>query len=247
MRAGPAAQAGSKPQSAGRELRIGGLTPFTSIDFPGRLSAVLFVQGCPWRCSYCHNPHLQQRTIQPALPWSAALSWIKRRVGLIDGVVFSGGEPTIDPMLEGAIVDVRALGLAIGLHSAGIHPRRLQAVLPLIDWVGLDVKSPLNAPDLYDRITGRHDSAAGVMDCLQAILDSGKAYEVRTTAHPAWLDDALLLRLGQDLAQRGVRHYVLQIARPVSPTMASAPGHYPAAETLAHLQNLFERFELRRG
>lgn len=231
-----------------RELRLGGLTPFTTIDFPGKLSAVLFVQGCPWRCGYCHNPHLQARTTAPALAWSDTLAWLSRRVGLIDGVVFSGGEPTVDPMLESAITEVRALGFAIGLHSAGTHPRRLKAVLPLIDWVGLDVKAPLDDPSHCDHITGRKNSAAGTIECLEAVLASACAYEVRTTAHPLWLDDTALQRLGSDLARRGVQHHVLQIARPTEhSTPPPVPDSYPAPDTLAHLQTLFRRFEVRRG
>jgi len=247
LRAVPAIEAGAASPDAGRELRIGGLTPFTSIDFPGRLSAVLFVQGCPWRCGYCHNQHLQNRMAQPAMGWKDTLAWLTRRVGLIDGVVFSGGEPSVDPMLQSAMADVRALGLAIGLHSAGTHPRRLRAILTQVDWIGLDVKAPLNEPELYDRITGRPNSAAGVNRCLQTVLASSKTYEVRTTAHPSWLDDAALLRLGRDLAQRGVSHYVLQIARAAGPSAPTPLAHYPAAETLAQMQDQFDHFQVRRG
>ena len=145
---------------APRELRIGGLTPFTSIDFPGRLSAVIFVQGCPLRCGYCHNPHLQQRKSASEMRWTPLLEWLHKRTGLLDGVVFSGGEPTVDPMLKEAIMQVRALGFSIGLHSAGTHPRRMREVLPHIDWIGLDIKAPLDDVTKYERIAGARASAA---------------------------------------------------------------------------------------
>ena len=122
-------------------LRVGGLTRFTSIDYPGKLSAVVFVQGCPWRCGYCHNPQLQSRDEAAGPSWSEVMAWLPRRVGLIDAVVFSGGEPTLDPALGAAMDEVRALGLAVGLHSAGIYPRRLRELLPRLDWIGLDVKA----------------------------------------------------------------------------------------------------------
>lgn len=241
----PGAPSGSVRKA--RELRVGGLTPFTTIDFPGKLGAVVFVQGCPWRCGYCHNPHLQPRAAAPALTWPAVLDWLARRVGLLDGVVFSGGEPTADPELGSALRDVRRLGFAVGLHSAGTHPRRLQALLPSIDWVGLDVKAPLDTAAAYARITGVPGSAGAVSGCVQAVLASGVAYEVRTTIHPSWLDDLALLRLGRDLAGRGVSSYALQLARSEEGAALPVADAYPAPATLAELASLFDRFELRRG
>ena len=82
-----------------RLLKVGGVAPFTATDYPGQLAAVLFVQGCPWRCGYCHNTHLQPRTREGAVSWAKVMSFLARRVGLIDAVVFSGGEPTSDPAL----------------------------------------------------------------------------------------------------------------------------------------------------
>src|SRR5690606_13375313 len=101
----------------------------------------IFVQGCPWRCGYCHNPHLQARTPHSPISWTDTLALLHRRQGLIDAVVFSGGEPTMDPGLADAMHETRALGFKIGLHSGGTHPERLTSVLPLIDWIGFDVKA----------------------------------------------------------------------------------------------------------
>ncbi len=229
----------------GRELRIGGLTPFTSIDFPGRLSAVIFVQGCPMRCCYCHNPHLQQHAGSGSLHWREVRSWLATRTGLLDGVIFSGGEPTVDPMLEAAIADAKALGLAIGLHSAGTHPRRLQRLLQLIDWIGLDVKAPLNDARAYERISGMIGSATKAATCVQHVLDSGVDYEIRTTAHPLWMDDAMLIRLAEDLQARGARRFVVQIARATPNQIAPLSLDYPCAAASARLHSMFDSFELR--
>ena len=84
-------------------LELGGFTPLSTVDWPGRLAAVAFVQGCPWRCNYCHNPELQQRGRPNGPRWSSVLETLSRRVGLLDGVVFSGGEPTTDPQLAQAV------------------------------------------------------------------------------------------------------------------------------------------------
>ena len=206
-------------QPRDRSLRVGGLVPFTTVDFPGRLSAVVFVQGCPWRCGYCHNRHLQGRADtrfnRDALDdrWRSTLAWLGCRQGLLDGVVFSGGEPTADPALRDAVVDVQHQGYAVGLHTAGTHPRRLVGLLPELEWVGLDIKAPLNQSPLYDRITGRRGSALLAAEALALVQASGCDYEVRTTVHAGWLDPETLQSMAADLAARGVRRWVLQPAR----------------------------------
>lgn len=190
-----------------RQLVVGGVTPFTTIDFPGRLAAVVFCQGCPWRCSYCHNPHLLPRG-PGARPWPDVLAWLETRRGLLDGVVFSGGEPLLQRGLAAALADVRALGFATALHTAGIYPERLAEALPLVDWIGFDVKAPF-------------DDYASIVDCdggraarraLELLLDSGVAHEIRCTVPPE-LDAAALERMSAELAGLGVAHLVRQTCR----------------------------------
>jgi pyruvate formate lyase activating enzyme len=190
-------------------LRVGGIVPFTATDFPGKFAAAVFIQGCPWRCGYCHNPHLQPRR-RGQHDWSAVSSLLQRRAGLLDGVVFSGGEPTIDPALPAAMAEVRAMGLAVGLHTACIYPRKLEAVLPLVDWVGFDIKAPF---DQYDKVTGVAGSAEPAQRCLDMIVASGVAHECRTTWHPALLTETDVEELAEELADRGVRHYAVQMFR----------------------------------
>ena len=84
-------------------LNVGGLTPFSTTDYPGMLAAVVFCQGCPWRCDYCHNPHLLPRKHPGGVEWSQVRDLLLRRQGLLDAVVFSGGEPTLQKELLGAI------------------------------------------------------------------------------------------------------------------------------------------------
>jgi pyruvate formate lyase activating enzyme len=191
-------------------LRIGGLTPLSTTDWPGMLAAVVFCQGCPWRCRYCHNPDLIPSRGETEIPWSEALAFLHRRKGLLDAVVFSGGEPTLQAALPDAIREVRALGFKIGLHTGGMYPQKLDAVLPLVDWVGLDVKAPFAE---YPRITGTPGSGARALAGLQRVLDSGVRHEIRTTVHPALLSDTDLADMARDLAAHGARHYVIQAFR----------------------------------
>lgn len=192
-------------------LRIGGLAPLSTTDFPGRLAAVIFCQGCAWRCAYCHNPHLLPRRGAHEMRWQTIVSFLQRRRGLLDAVVFSGGEPTLQAGLAAAMREVKAMGYKVGLHTAGIDPPRLRAILPFVDWVGLDIKA---AFDDYTGVTGATHSGRRARQSLAALLESGVAYEVRTTVHPRLLPAANLLSLATDLAGCGVRQYAVQEYRP---------------------------------
>ncbi|WP_137939020.1 anaerobic ribonucleoside-triphosphate reductase activating protein [Chitinivorax sp. B] len=188
-------------------LLIGGLTPFTTVDYPGYLAAVVWVQGCPWRCRYCHNPHLQVRGKASALVWEEVYDFFEQRVGLLDAVVFSGGEATVDKALPAAMQILKTLGYRIGLHTAGAYPDRLAVALPLCDWVGLDVKA-LWAD--YDALTATPGSAMAARDSFALVQRSGVPYQIRTTVHDAWLPPDKLEQLKCELASQGVKEHVLQ-------------------------------------
>lgn len=193
-------------------LVVGGLAPFTTIDFPGHLAAVVFCQGCPWRCGYCHNPHLLP-TAGPmkrgAKPWPDILDWLETRRGLLDGVVFSGGEPLLQRALPAAAAAVRRLGFAVALHTGGAYPERLRQLLPLVDWVGFDVKT---AFDDYGRVTGV-DSGAAALASLKHLLSSGVANEIRCTVDAEYLGEVEMGRMARQLHAAGVRRLVLQSCR----------------------------------
>ena len=191
-------------------LRVGGLTPLSTTDWPDRLVAVVFCQGCPWRCGYCHNPDLIPAHSENEIPWNEVLAFLRRRQGLLDGVVFSGGEPTLQAELADAMSEVRALGFKIGLHTGGAYPRRLASVLPLVDWVGLDAKAPFAD---YERITGVAGSGVRALTSLEHVLASGVDHEIRTTVHPALLADAEVVSLARELSARGAKRYVVQAFR----------------------------------
>ena len=235
-------------QQAARRPKVGGITPFTATDYPGKLAAVIFIQGCPWRCGYCHNPHLQVRTGASPLRWQQVIDLLRRRVGLIDAVVFSGGEPSTDPALADAILAVKDLGFEIGLHTAGTYPMRLAAILPLLDWVGIDVKAPF---EHYARITGVTGSGAQARACVEAVIASGVRYECRTTLHPALLAEDEILALARTLAGIGVADYALQVFRTTgcndAALNAATVAAYPGQHLQSQLAALFPRFTMRRN
>ena len=158
-------------------LRIGGLTRLSGSDYPGRLAAVVFCQGCAWRCTYCHNPHLLASRGAAEIPWATVVEFLKRRRHLLDAVVFSGGEPTLQRGLGEAMREVKALGFLVGLHTAGIAPRRLKEVLPLVDWVAMDLKSD---GDRHSAVTGVPGSGERARRSRELILASGVASRFHT-------------------------------------------------------------------
>lgn len=159
-------------------LRVGGLTRLSATDYPDKLAAVVFCQGCAWRCTYCHNPHLLPFEAG-ALAWEEITRFLEKRRGLLDAVVFSGGEPTLQPGLGQAMRQVKSLGYLVGLHTAGIAPRRLEQVLPLVDWVAMDLKAQFAE---HESITRRPGSGQRARRSLELILASGVAFQLHTIA-----------------------------------------------------------------
>jgi pyruvate formate lyase activating enzyme len=174
------------------------------------LAATVFCQGCAWNCPYCHNAALRPFGAGER-PWAEVLAWLETRQGLLEAVVFSGGEPLLQPGLGEAMHAVRAKGFKVGLHTSGVDPQALGRVLSLCSWVGLDLKAPRAA---YGRITGVAGSAAAAWESLDLVRKSGAAFELRTTWHPALLSEAELLALGRELSGLGGVEWALQGFQP---------------------------------
>lgn len=225
------------------DLRIGGFEPFSTVDFPDRLAAVIFCQGCPLRCFYCHNPGLLPATAPALLDWSSIEAALAARRGFLDAVVFSGGEPLAQRALPSAMKRVRELGFAIGLHTSGVYPARLAAALPLVDWVGFDVKSAVEG---YEDIVGVKGAGQRAFQSLQLLIASGVDYEVRTTVTARAHDAAALTSLAADLVAAGVRRYALQEER--RDDRSPAPGNlFEDAVAISTIGRKVERFAVRRA
>ncbi len=190
-------------------IAIGGLTPFSTLDYPNHLAAVIFCQGCPWRCGYCHNTHLLSFK-NPKLSWDKVYQFLQRRRGLLDSVVFSGGEPLMQKDLAGAMQHVKNLGFKIALHTTGMNSIGLKKVLPFLDWISLDIKAPFNR---YDVITGVTNSGVQPLKSAKMILESGISYEFHSTVHPRLLSQDDLLELANTLSELGVKQYTVNECR----------------------------------
>ncbi|MDQ8022893.1 MAG: anaerobic ribonucleoside-triphosphate reductase activating protein [Moraxellaceae bacterium] len=225
-------------------IRISAFVPFSTVDWPGSAAAVVFLQGCPWRCGYCQNPQLQARIDPPSTSWQAIEGTLRQRTNWLDSVVFSGGEPTTDRALPDAVRAVMDMGYRTGLHTGGAYPERLAGLLPLLDWVGFDIKADAAH---YDSITGAPGSALRAMRSARLLLASGVACEFRMTYHSALLSELAVLRAADLLATLGVRRFVLQEFRPEGVTNALAPHTGISERLLRELDTRFPLFGVRRA
>ncbi|MBB5192365.1 pyruvate formate lyase activating enzyme [Silvimonas terrae] len=228
--------------------KLGGVVPFSSCDYPGHLASVVFISGCPWRCHYCHNPHLQARHKGPTTPsWDDTLAWLATRKGLLDAVVFCGGEPLAEHWLPQMMQDSRALGFKIALHTGGAYPARFKQCLPLLDWVGFDVKAPFAD---YEQVTQIRNSGQAARASLQMLVESGVPFECRTTIHPALHNLDSLLQLAGTLAVQGIQDFVLQPFRASGCSSAMllqqpVPPGWPDTAMLARLRQLLPGTQVR--
>ena len=224
-------------------LRIGGITPFSTVDWPGKLACVAFLAGCPWQCPYCQN-HALQRVEAATLTDTDLFDFLKGRRGLLDGIVFSGGEPLAQPDVIEAARRSRELGFKVGLHTCGAFPGRLRQILTYVDWVGLDVKAPW---DSYAAIARAGNAGSLARESLEVVLDSGVEVEVRTTWHPDLLSADDMRGIAHDLASRGVSTWAVQAYRHVGTTGELADKTVYPFDVPAELPQLFGTYEFRRA
>jgi len=187
---------------------IGGLQKFSISDFPGRISAIVYTRGCNFRCPYCHNPEL----VDPAayadpIPEKSVIDFLRSRTGRLQGVVVTGGEPTLHPDLPEFLSVVRRLGFDTKLDTNGSNPDLLECIIDgrLVDYIALDVKAPL---DSYRRITGVDARTKDIERSIHLVIESGLSHELRTTYEESMLSPEDLREIA--LLARGSRLLVLQ-------------------------------------
>lgn len=230
-------------------IRIGGIEKFSIVDFPNKMAAVVFMQGCPWRCPFCHNVFLQDVNGKTDIVWEKFISFLEQRKGVLDAVVFSGGEPLVQDGLVEAIKEVKSLGYEIGLHTGGYRPSFFKDVLSLVDWVGFDIKAPLKAKE-YKIVTGGVADVEKVLESLKMLCESGKHFECRTTCDPSFLSVEDIYAIADKLKEFGVREYYLQKYRKVASDNNTTEEQCLALvennELNEYLEQSFEIFDVRK-
>ncbi|MGM0623169.1 MAG: anaerobic ribonucleoside-triphosphate reductase activating protein [Campylobacterota bacterium] len=173
------------------------ITPFTMLDFKGYTSAIVWFCGCNMRCGYCYNPEIVHS--RGKISFDAALKFLQSRKKLLNGVVLSGGEPTLYPKLGEFALEVKQMGYKIKLDTNGTKPQAVQKLLEsqVIDFVSLDYKAPQYK---FKEVTKlKQNDFFKVLQTVQLLQNSGISYEVRTTVHGQLLNSEDIIKIIDDL------------------------------------------------
>lgn len=204
-------------------MKIAGLQRVSLIDYPGYIAATVFLAGCNLNCGYCYNRWMIDETNVPeALSIEELLNWLRTRVGRLDGVCISGGEPTIHEELAQLLRAIKGLGFAVKLDTNGTRPDHLSALLEegLLDYVAMDLKAPLD--ERYHRVAGCKVELAAIHRSMNLLRRWGLAYEFRTTVGPL-LDEKALQDIAYEIEENEIWWLQPFVATPhVAPSLASA-------------------------
>lgn len=184
-------------------MDIAGLQKMTLLDFPGRVACTVFTQGCNFRCPFCHNSDLLPMKGEPFMTDRELLAFLEKRIGLLDGVCFTGGEPTMQPELPDLMKSIKDLGYAVKLDTNGTNPKMLKELVEtgLLDYVAMDIK---NSPENYPETAGMDARLLPKVEESVAYLLAGKVdYEFRTTVVEELHTEASIEAMGQWLRGLG--------------------------------------------
>lgn len=181
-------------------MNVQGYQKLTLLDYPGRTACTVFTGGCNLRCPFCHNAGLVRTPLAGPNLTDEVLEYLQKRRGILDGVCVTGGEPLLQPDLEGFLRKVKEMGYAVKLDTNGMLPQRLAALLAtkLVDYVAMDIKS---SPDGYAAATGTDADVSAVTDSLSILRQSGIPFELRTTAVRGLHTEADFAAIGEWLGE----------------------------------------------
>lgn len=187
-------------------MRIAGLQKSSLIDYPEKIACIVFTQGCNFRCGYCHNPELFENK-EPLISLEAFFDFLKSRQGKLDGVVITGGEPTLQKDLKEFIKNIKDLGFLVKLDSNGTNYEVLKDLVNenLLDYIAMDIKAPI---DKYEFIVNCNVNIENIKKSINLIKNSGIDYEFRTTVLKSQLSYEDFEKIGQLIS--GAKRYYLQ-------------------------------------
>jgi len=188
-------------------LKIAGIQKTTLLDYPTKIAAIVFTQGCNFRCGYCHNPDLLEQNKNTDFLPENFISFLKTRQGKLDGVVITGGEPTLQSGLYDFIKQIKQLDFAVKLDTNGTNPKILKKLLSenLVDYIAMDIKAPF---EKYSEITGINVNTNNIKTSIDLIIKSLIEYEFRTTVLKSQLSFEDFDKIGQTI--KGANLYYLQ-------------------------------------
>jgi pyruvate formate lyase activating enzyme len=191
-------------------MKIGGLEKFSLLDYPEKISAIIFTQGCNFRCQFCYNPMLvwpkqvgkskyaqdvigasrlaaEQQKVHPTFKEDDLFVFLESRAGKLDAVVITGGEPCLHKDLPEFIAKIKKIGYLIKLDTNGSYPEILEKLIKekLIDYIAMDLKAPA---EKYEEVTGIEANFENINKSVRIIMQSGLPYEFRTTVVPGFIN-----------------------------------------------------------
>jgi pyruvate formate lyase activating enzyme len=188
-------------------MKIGGFLKISLIDYPGKISSVVFTKGCPFRCPYCHNKDLVLENPKNKVLESQIFNFLKERKGKIDAVVISGGEPTIQEDLLEFIKKIKTLGFLVKLDTSGINPEVIEELLKnnLLNYIAMDIK---NSFEKYKKTIKAPFDPKRIKESINLIINSSIDYEFRTTLVDELHKEEDILKMAKKI--KGAKLYVLQ-------------------------------------
>lgn len=190
------------------QLLIGGIKKTSLLDYPDKISAIVFMQGCNFNCGYCHNPGLLKNLSKNDIYNSDVFfDFLSKRKGKLDGVVITGGEATLQPDLKPFIQRIKNMGFLVKLDTNGYRPEVLENLLQnnLIDYIAMDIKAPL---DKYSYITKVDTDISKIQKSIELVMSSKIDYEFRTTVVASMLSFCDFEKIA--LLLKGAKKYYLQ-------------------------------------
>ncbi len=190
-------------------MHINGLNKTSLLDYPGHLAATIFIGACNMRCPFCHNASLVTKaSSQPIIPKDEVLTYLNKRINILEGVCITGGEPTLHPDLPDFIKEVKSLGYKVKLDSNGSNPHMLKHLCQegLLDYLAMDIK---NSKDKYGLSSGIKDfNILAIEESVNFLLNSPIDYEFRTTVVREHHNEDDIIAIGQWI--KGAKAYYLQ-------------------------------------
>jgi len=187
-------------------MKIGGFQETSLLDYPQKISSIIWTVGCNFHCPFCYNPQLVNETSE-IISEEKILPFLKNRIGKIDALSISGGEPLIQKDINTVIEKVKKLGLLVKIDTNGTFPEKLKCLIDenLIDYIAMDVKAP---PAKYNILSGVKVDLSKINKSIDIIKNSSLDYEFRTTIIPSFIDSNDIIKIAEWL--KGAKKYCIQ-------------------------------------
>ncbi len=225
-------------------MLIGGIQKLSLVDYPGKTAISLYTIGCNMRCGFCHNKELVvPECFTSSIDTDKIINFLKSRIGLVEAVVVSGGEPCLHPDLPDFIRQIKKLGYLVKLDTNGTKPEMLKKLLDdqLLDFVAMDIKAPLHN---YEKVTNRPVVNSDIEKSIQLIKSSGLEYEFRTTIVKSLHQVSDFTEIGKLIANGGkAKRYALQRFQPAKTLDPAYKKDQTLSETdLLTIENIMQSY-----